>query len=116
MFIDIEGCPVSYETFVSSFKPRGNVADDVMIAHAHVYNEEAKISTLKKPFMKKYMFSSFIVVSVTTLYIVLLFYVWIAFLFILLSYFVSSLPGKADARYTEFRQEICCCSIYKDLS
>ena len=63
MFIDIEGGPVSLETFVSSFKARGNIADDVMSAHSYVFNEESKISALKKPFLKKHMLSSFIAVS-----------------------------------------------------
>ena len=56
---------MTYETFFSSLKARGHVADDVMCAYGHLFNEEAKQCASKKPFIKKIMFNSIISISVS---------------------------------------------------
>ncbi|XP_073364675.1 uncharacterized protein [Aegilops tauschii subsp. strangulata] len=59
VFVDIEGFPVSYENYLSSFKARGEIGDEVMNSFIQVLNYESKMSSEVKPYIKKYYFTSY---------------------------------------------------------
>jgi hypothetical protein len=46
--VDINGFPVTYEAFYESLKARGDISDEVMVAHVELFNECVDKSSSRK--------------------------------------------------------------------
>jgi hypothetical protein len=61
--VDINGFPVTYETFYESLKARGDISDEVMVAHVELFNECVDKSSSRKISFSPYFavfYSSFL--------------------------------------------------------